>query len=1005
MAIKITLKNSVVQDSVPTTTHLPAVGELAVNANINSIGGYMRASDDTIVKIFGPGSVTTPAASTTVAGIAELATSTETTTGTDAARVVTPAGLKAVTDAERTTSNSSYIGASGGTLTGALTMPNGSNSAPSMNFGDADSGIYGGTNTVSLAAGGVEGLTLGAAGALYAPVNLGVGSEASGVVSDTPLLVRGSGTTILKVDNSDDGTSQVVLGNTGSSDWKVSNTSANLSFILSSVEKARIDSGGKLLVGHNASIPVGGSSARLVQINAVDAGAGVAISRTSADTTAPYISLGKARGSSIGDVTAVQENDVLGTIQFAGADGTDLQTKAALIKGVVDGTVASNDIPGRLEFYTFNAATDTLTEQFEIKNDGTHTIQAGTLAINGAAETLLHLTSSDAGSGIKLTDNTSYSEIVNNNGSLNFTYDGGSGGGGGNLDLISGTDTVARFTASWGHLRIGNSSLWPSSGADDPIYVTTTNSSAQGIVVDGSDYNRSVRIKGTSDIATANASVFWIDAENDNNTIARIRFNSGFRTTNKDDGRLLLETSEGSVGALTRVQIEPNGNVGIGSTFKDGVDSTSPQSTLHISSAESIVRIESTTGGNGSFLQIKSPADGVSKLLFADTADDNVGMISYEHATNEMIFRVNDSERFRVDHDGLILWNTTTPIDESPIQMVDHAGASGIYMKHTGNRRSLITADSARTGPNDQILALVTRWSGTGVAAMYFLTGDDNTNKDNGSIEFHTASNNTDGVQKRLSIDENGMTTCHTASGGTLFKVLPTNGQTTPAVVLSSNCDDACSNVIRFVDEDESTGGGQAIGKLEFYSSDPGGDGAGVSAVIAGRSDDAAGQGEIVLQTQSTGNGVRTGLKVNMNGQIQTSLINSNSGTDLILTSNNFICKKTSSRRYKKNIKTIEDSVADKILNCNPVWFQRNEEDDTSLGHYGFIAEEIHEIDPTFVVYEDKRKTLDSDGDYVYEDLPEQDWLPESVKYTDFIPLLVNLIKRQDARITALESK
>ena len=87
------------------------------------------------------------------------------------------------------------------------------------------------------------------------------------------------------------------------------------------------------------------------------------------------------------------------------------------------------------------------------------------------------------------------------------------------------------------------------------------------------------------------------------------------------------------------------------------------------------------------------------------------------------------------------------------------------------------------------------------------------------------------------------------------------------------------------------------------------------------------------------------------------------------------------------------------------VWFQRNEEDDTALGHYGFIAEEIHEIDPTFVVYEDKRKTLDSDGDYVYEDLPEQDWLPESVKYTDFIPLLVNLIKRQDARITALEAK
>ena len=109
MAIKIKLKNSVTQNAVPTGTHLPEVGELAVNANINSIGGYMRASDNSIVKIFGPGSVSTPAASTTVSGIAELATSAETTTGTDTARVTTPAGVKAVTDAERTSSISTYL--------------------------------------------------------------------------------------------------------------------------------------------------------------------------------------------------------------------------------------------------------------------------------------------------------------------------------------------------------------------------------------------------------------------------------------------------------------------------------------------------------------------------------------------------------------------------------------------------------------------------------------------------------------------------------------------------------------------------------------------------------------------------------------------------------------------------------------------------------------------------------------------------------------------------------
>ena len=62
MALRIKLKNSVVQDRVPTTSDLPEVGELAVNANINSIGGFMRASDNSVVKIFGPGSLSTPTA-------------------------------------------------------------------------------------------------------------------------------------------------------------------------------------------------------------------------------------------------------------------------------------------------------------------------------------------------------------------------------------------------------------------------------------------------------------------------------------------------------------------------------------------------------------------------------------------------------------------------------------------------------------------------------------------------------------------------------------------------------------------------------------------------------------------------------------------------------------------------------------------------------------------------------------------------------------------------------
>jgi len=47
-----------------------------------------------------------------------------------------------------------------------------------------------------------------------------------------------------------------------------------------------------------------------------------------------------------------------------------------------------------------------------------------------------------------------------------------------------------------------------------------------------------------------------------------------------------------------------------------------------------------------------------------------------------------------------------------------------------------------------------------------------------------------------------------------------------------------------------------------------------------------------------------------------------------------------------------------------------------------------------------------SEGEYkTYKDLPEDKHLPDSVKYTNFIPLLLNLVKRQDARIKALEAK
>jgi hypothetical protein len=348
MSIQIKLKNSVVQDSTPSTSDLPAVGEIALNANINSIGGFMRASDNSIVKIFGPGSLSTPTATTTVSGISELATSAETTTGTATNRVVTPAGLNAVTVAERTTSNTNYVAKAGSTMTGVLTATAGSNSAPAINFGDSDSGIFGGTNTVSLAAGGTTRLTAD------------TGVDITGTLAVTGAITSTSDLTVAE---------KVI--HAGDTDTFVSFPAANtVSVETGGSEAIRVDSSQRLLVGTSSSRAVAGSTARSFQIEGTAGESAISVVRNSSNTSGSSINFGKSRSSSVGGNTIVQSGDVLGAITFAGADGTDIQTKATEIRGEVDGTPGANDMPGRLVFGTTADGAATPTTRLTIDSAG-----------------------------------------------------------------------------------------------------------------------------------------------------------------------------------------------------------------------------------------------------------------------------------------------------------------------------------------------------------------------------------------------------------------------------------------------------------------------------------------------------------------------------------------------------------------------------------------------------------------------------------------------------------
>ena len=629
MTIQIKLKNSVVQDSTPSASDLPAVGELALNANINSIGGFMRASDNSIVKIFGPGSVTTPTATTTVSGIAELATSAETTTGSATNRVVTPAGLNAVTVAERSTSNSTYLALAGGTLTGVLAATAGSNSVPSIHFGDSDSGIFGGTNTVSLTAGGTTRLT-----------------------ADTGVSVVGTLAVTGAITSTSDLTIAQKLIHAGDTDTFLELLTDTICFDTAGSEAFRVDSNQRLLVGNSSARTVG-SRIPSLQIEGSNNGrTSLSIMRNSADNAGSSLILGKSRGASNGSSTIINDDDSLGVIRFIGADGTDVNTQAAQIAAFIDGTPGSNDMPGRLVFSTTADGAASPTTRLTIDSAGLSTF-TGQIKSNGT------FTIENTGPAIVLkdTDHNSDYQIKNENGQFRvrdttnsqnrFTIaSDGVADITGNLNVGAGLDVTGAITATTtitatgnllttGNLNIGNNN------SSNPFTKLTFGASLFG----------SAEIRPTDDGTHTVGLSFYTDG-----------------------------TPDTTINPTERVRITSAGLVGIGTT--------NPSYLLDVQAAsgDANMRLRSAGTGTGDDTVLRMQVAGTTQdnfIYFGDSDDSNAGQINYNHDNNFLAFTTNASEALRINSSGQVGLGTTSP--NTKLDVRDSSG-TGISSRSTSTQ-------------------------------------------------------------------------------------------------------------------------------------------------------------------------------------------------------------------------------------------------------------------------------------------------------------------------------
>ena len=127
------------------------------------------------------------------------------------------------------------------------------------------------------------------------------------------------------------------------------------------------------------------------------------------------------------------------------------------------------------------------------------------------------------------------------------------------------------------------------------------------------------------------------------------------------------------------------------------------------------------------------------------------------------------------------------------------------------------------------------------------------------------------------------------------------------------------------------------------------------------------------------------------------------STANVFVSSTGEFARSTSSVKYKTDIELLQNQYADALLDCRPVWYRSTcKADNPAYGYWGFIAEEVAEIDPRLVHWKTVEVAYDEKGAAVQTPCKPE---PEGVQYDRFVPHLLNLIKRQGEAIAELQAE